>query len=166
MKVLLDVNVSNDFRDGLADALGMPDAVVRVHDEGWRTKRNGALQESASAKGYTCLVTHDKDMAQRHPPHIPVLVLDDPNHGEEGRDPESMTADEVRRMTLAGASAVADVLLREHPTVKGYTAVPIPGYGPRKALRRIMDGEHKQHPDYERNRQRRMEMGKSKARSS
>ena len=36
MKVLLDVNVSNDFRDGLADALGMPDAVVRVHDEGWR----------------------------------------------------------------------------------------------------------------------------------
>lgn len=166
MKVLLDVNVSNDFRDGLADALGLPDAVVRVHDEGWRTKRNGALQEAASAKGYTCLVTHDKDMAQRHPPHIPVLVLDDPNHGEEGRDPDSMTADEVRRMTLAGASAVADVLLREHPTVKGYTAVPIPGYRPRKALRRILDGEHKQHPDYERNRQRRAEMGKSKARSS
>lgn len=69
-------------------------------------------------------------------------------------------------MTLAGASAVADVLLRGHPTVKGYTAVPIPGYRPRKALRRIIDGEHKQHPDYERNRQRRMNAEKSKARSS
>lgn len=100
MKVLLDVNVSNNFRDRLADALDIPDAVVRAHDGGWRTKRNGALQEAASAKGYTCLVTHDKDMAQKHPSHIPVLVLDDPNHGEEGRDPNSMTADEVSRMTL------------------------------------------------------------------
>ena len=71
MKVLLDVNVSNDFRDRLADALGIPGPVVRAHDEGWRTKRNGALQEAASAKGYTCLVTHDKDMAQRHPRTFP-----------------------------------------------------------------------------------------------
>lgn len=165
MKVLLDVNVSNDFRDGLADALGMPDAVVRAHDEGWRAMRNGALQEAAAAKGYTCLVTHDKDMAQRHAPRLPVLVLDDPNHGEEGRDPESMTADEVLRMTLAGAAAVADVLLGERP-VKGYTGIPVPGYRSRKALRRIIDGEHRQHPDYERNRLRRMEVEKSKARSA
>ena len=68
-------------------------------------------------------------------------------------------------MTLAGASAVADVLLRGHPTTNSYTGVPIPGYRPRRALQRIMDGEHKQHPDYERNRQRRVEEGKSKARS-
>lgn len=166
MKVLLDVNVSNDFRDGLVEALGMPDAIVRAHDEGWRTMRNGALQEAAASKGYTCLVTHDKDMAQRHAPHIPVLVLDDPNHGEEGRDPDSMTADEVSRMTLAGAAAVADVLLREHPIAKGYTGVPIPGYTPRRALQRIIDGEHRQHPDYERNRQRRVEAEKSKGRSA
>lgn len=76
-----------------------------------------------------------------------------------------MTADEVLRMTLAGAAAVADVLLREHPVVKGYTGVPIPGYTPRKALRRIIDGEHRQHPDYDRNLQRCVEAEQSKGRS-
>ena len=70
-----------------------------------------------------------------------------------------MTADEVSQMTLAGASAVAQVLLHGHPTAKGYTGVPIPGYRPRKALQRIIDGEHRQHPDYERNRRRRRRSG-------
>ena len=76
-----------------------------------------------------------------------------------------MKTDEVRRMTLAGASAVADVLSCAHPAVEGYTGVPIPGCRPREALRRIIQGEHRQHPDYERNRQRRVEVEKSKARS-
>ena len=77
-----------------------------------------------------------------------------------------MTADEVLRMTLAAAAAVADVLLRECPTAKGYTGIPIPGYRPRKALPRIIDGEHRQHRDYERNRRRRLGVEKSKARSA
>ena len=75
-------------------------------------------------------------------------------------DGRRSVADDAR-----GAAAVAGVLLRERP-VKGYTGIPIPGYRPRKALQRIIDGEHRQHPDYERNRLRRLEVEKSKARSA
>lgn len=153
VKILLDVNVSFEFADHLADAIGMPDAVFHVVKVGWKHKRNGDLQQTAVAEGYSHLVTHDKDMADKHKPHLPVLVTDNPDHGEEGREPGTMTADEISSMTLAAAGAVADRLLRDPPPGAGYTGVAIPGYRPRKRLQRVLDGEHGQHPAREANRE-------------
>ena len=81
----------------------MPDAVFHVAKVGWKRKQNGELQQAAVAEGYTHLVTHDKDMADKHKPHLPVLVTDNPDHGEEGREPGTMTEGEIRLMTLAAA---------------------------------------------------------------
>lgn len=153
VKILLDVNVSFEFGDRLAEAIGTPDAVFHVAKVGWKRKQNGELQQAAVAEGYTHLVTHDKDMADRHKPHLPVLVTDNPDHGEEGREPGTMTEDEIRSMTLAAAGAVAERLLREPPSGPGYTGVAIPGFQPRRRLQRILDGEHEQHPAHEANRE-------------
>ena len=48
-------------------------------------KHNGELQQAGLAAGFTHLVTHDKSMADEHHPHMPVLALDDPGQGEDGR---------------------------------------------------------------------------------
>ena len=153
VKILLDVNVSFEFGDYLADAIGMPDSVFHVVKVGWKRKQNGDLQQAAVAEGYTHLVTHDKDMADKHKPHLPVLVTDNPDHGEEGREPGTMTEDEIRSMTLAAAGAVGNRLLRDPPSAPSYTGVAIPSYQPRKRLQRILDGEHEQHPTHEANRE-------------
>lgn len=70
MKVLLDAHVGHLFRESLSNALGLPDCVYRAADFGWATLQNGALQKMASADGFTHLITYDKDMANKHPPHI------------------------------------------------------------------------------------------------
>lgn len=44
------------------------------------------LQRAASAGGFTHLITYDKDMANKHPPHIPVIATDNPSHGNAGRE--------------------------------------------------------------------------------
>lgn len=153
MKVLLDVNVSFEFGDCLVDALGTRGAVFHVVRVGWKQKQNGDLQRAAVAEGYTHLVTHDKGMADGHRPHLPVLVTDNPDHGEEGREPGAVTEDEIRSMTLAAAGAVGERLLGDPPSGPGYTGVAIPGYRPRKRLQRILDEEHEQHPAHEANRE-------------
>lgn len=163
-KVLTDVNVSRAFKNGLTDALGLPDAVHGAVEKGWKTKRNGDLQDAAKAAGFTHLVTCDKDMANRHEPRLPVLVIDNPSHGEEGRTPGDMSAAEVMQMTLATASAVADVLIRDPPTHPGYYGVAVQGYKPRKQLQIILDGKHKQHPDYSANRERHAQEQRAKGR--
>ena len=86
MKVLLDAHVGHLFFRGISDALGLPDCVCRAADFGWATFRNGALQETAFADGSTHLITYDKDMANKHPPHMPVIATDNPSHGNEGRE--------------------------------------------------------------------------------
>ena len=153
VKILLDVNVSFEFGDYLADAIGTSDAVFHVVRVGWKAKQNGDLQRAAVAEGYTHLVTHDKDMADKHKPYLPVLVTDNPDHGEEGREPGTMTEDEIRSMALAAASAVGKRLLLDPPSMPSYTGVAIPNYQPRKRLQRILDGEHEQHPTHEANRE-------------
>lgn len=162
MKVLTDVNVSKALKTGLTDALGLPDAVQGAVEKGWKTKRNGDLQKVAKDAGFTHMVTCDKDMANRHEPFLPVLVIDNPSHGEEGRTPGDMSADEVMQMTLATASAVADMLIDDPPTRPGYYGVAIQGYKPRKQLQIILDGKHKQHPDYAANRERRVQEQRAK----
>ena len=153
MKILLDVNVSFEFGDYLADAIGTPDTVFHVVKVGWKQKQNGDLQRAAAAEGYTHLVTHDKEMADKHKPHLPVLVTDNPDHGEEVREPSTMTEGEIRSMTFAAAGAVGELLLRDPPSAPSYTGVTIPTYQPRKRLQRISDGEHEQHPAYAANRE-------------
>ena len=86
MKVLLDAHVGHLFSRGISDALGLPGGVCRAADFGWATFRNGALQETAFADGFTHLITYDKDMANKHPPHMPVIATDNPSHGNEGRE--------------------------------------------------------------------------------
>lgn len=148
MKVLTDVNVADNLRKHLAAALG-PDVVVRrAEAEGWAAKENGELQELAKAAAYTHLLTHDKKMARQHTPHLPVLVVDNPAHGEEGREPDDMKEDEIERMTLAAAAAVADRLTRDPPIEVDYHGIAVPGYKPRAQLQRILDGRHEQHVDY------------------
>lgn len=154
MKVLADVNVGGEFRERLANAIGSPNAVSHAVTEGWGDLENGDLQKEAKAAGFTHLVTYDKSMADKHVPHMPVLAIDNPSHGEEGRTPGDMSDDEVMRMTVAAAEAVGDRLTRDPPMRPGYYGVAIPGYKPRTQLQRILDGEHKQHPDYEANRER------------
>ena len=164
MKVLTDVNVGGKFREHLAEAIGSPDVVSHAVAEGWGDMGNGDLQKVAKAAGFTHLVTYDKSMADKHAPHMPVLAIDNPSHGEEGRTPGDMSGDEIGRMTFAAAAAVADRLTRDPPMRPGYYGVAIPGYRPRTQLQRILDEEHKQHPDYEANRKRwiREQQAKSK----
>ena len=111
------------------------------------------------------MVTYDKAMADEHPHHLPVLTLDNPSHGEEGREPGDMAADEVWQMTIASAAAVARKLIDEPSLESGYHGVTVPGYKPRKALRRILEGKHKQHPDYEASRQHYIQEQRIKSRS-
>ena len=76
MKVLLDANVSYELQEYLVDALGHDIHVAHTIRLGWRKKSNGKLQDAAVAAGYTVLVTHDKSMAERHEPKMPVIVVD------------------------------------------------------------------------------------------
>ena len=165
MKLLLDMHVSLEFKSCLIDALGPGHDVHRAYDMGWDTKENGVLQQAAKDAGYSHLVTYDKAMADEHPHHLPVLTLDNPSHGEEGREPGDMTADEVRQMTIASATATARKLIQEPSLEPGYHGVAVPGYEPRKALRRILEGKHKQHPDYEVNLQRYVQELRAKSRN-
>ena len=159
------MHVGLDFKACLIDALGPHHDVHRAYDMGWDTKENGVLQQAAKDAGYSHVVTYDKAMADEHPHHLPVLTLDNPSHGEEGREPGDMTADEVRQMTIASAEAVAHKLIHEPSLESGYDGVPVPGYKPRKALRRILEGKHRRHPDYEANRQHYINEQRTKSRS-
>ena len=165
MKVLLDMHVSFDFKACLIDALGPSHEVHRAYDLGWDTMENGVLQKAAKDAGYCHVVTYDKAMADEHPHHLPVLTLDNPSHGDAGREPGDMTADEVWQMTIASAAAVARKLIHEPSLESGYHGVAVPGYKPRKALRRILEGKHRQHPDYEANRQQYIEEQRAKSRN-
>ena len=146
MKVLLDANVSREFEALLTDALEDTDVVHSV-DLGWERKHNGELQQAGLAAGFTHLVTHDKSMADEHYPHLPVLALDDPGQGEDGRRPDDLSPDEVRAMHIASAQATADVLCRDPPSQPGYYGIVVPDYKPRKALQRIIDGEFRMNPN-------------------
>ena len=155
LSVLADVHVGSLLRAQLSEVLEPPDAVVSyAAAEGWADRQNGVLQQLAKAAGFTHLLTYDKNMADKHEPHIPVLVIDNPSHGEEGRVPGDMSKREIERMTLAAAAAVGDRLNRDPPTRDGYYGIAIPGYRPRIQLQRIIDGKHKQHPNYDANRER------------
>ena len=161
LKVLLDVNVSREFGMYLADAIGL-DAVFHSVDEGWHMLENGSLQRAAVAKDYTHLVTHDTDMAQKHAAHMPVIAIDNPDHGDMGRE-HWLSDDQIREHRMALAMAVGDELLDRPPLRHDYYAVRTPGCRPRKALQRILDGRHRQSPDHERNRQRRIAEQQAKA---
>ena len=66
---------------------------------------NGDLQKEVKAAGFTHLVTYDKSMADKHVPHMPVLAIDNPSHGEAGRTPGDISDDEIgttRRTTNGG----------------------------------------------------------------
>ena len=100
MKVLLDAHVGHLFRERLSNALGLPDCVYRAADFGWATLQNGALQKMASADGFTHLITYDKDMANKHPPHIPVIATDNPSHGNAGREQGVLSLETIRTYTV------------------------------------------------------------------
>ena len=154
MKVLLDAHVGHLFRESLSDALGLPDCVYRAADFGWATLRNGALQKAASAGGFTHLITYDKDMANKHPPHIPVIATDNPSHGNAGREQGVLSLETIRTYTVSAATAIAERLLRDPPTRAGYFGIPIPGCKSSAALQLIINECHKQHPDHKANRRR------------
>ena len=152
LKVLLDVNVSREFGMFLGDAIGL-DAVFHSVDEGWHLLENGNLQKAAVAKDYTHLVTHDTDMAQKHTAHMPVIAVDNPDHGDMGRE-HWLSDDQIRKYRMSLAVAVGDELLDRPPSRHDYHAVRTRGCRPSKALQRILDGRHRQSPDHEGNRQR------------
>ena len=154
MKVLLDAHVGHLFRQSINDALGLPDCVYRAADFGWATLQNGALQKTASADGFTHLITYDKDMANKHPPHMPVIATDNPSHGNEGREQGVLSLETIRRYTMSAAAAIAERLLCDPPTGAGYFGIPIPGCEPSAALKLIINECHWQHPDHKANRRR------------
>ena len=156
------MNVSREFGMFLVDAIGSADAVFHSVDEGWNTLENGSLQRAAAAKGYTHLVTHDTDMAQKHTAHMPVIAIDNPDHGDMGRE-HWLSDDQIRKYRMDLAGAVGDELLHRTPSRHDYHAVRTPGCRPSKALQRIMDGGHRRSPDYERNRQRHIAQQQAKA---
>ena len=167
VNVLADVHVGSVLRAHLSNLLESPgSAVSHAVAEGWADKQNGVLQKLAKAAGFTHLLTYDKNMADQHEPHIPVLVTDNPSHGEEGRVPGDMSKREIERMTLAAATAVGDRLNQDPPTRDGYYGIAIPGYSPRAQLQRIIDGKHKQHPDYEANREQWMRKQRAKSKKT
>ena len=96
---------------------------------------------------------------------MPVLQVDNPKHGEEGREPDELTEAEISRMTVATASALAARLTNDPPMNVDYHGIEVPGYRPRKALQLIIDGKHEQHPDYEANRQRHIREQRAKSRT-
>ena len=154
MKVLLDAHVGRLFGESLNDALGLPDCVYRAANFGWATLRNGALQRTASAEGFTHLITYDKDMANKHPPHMPVIATDNPSHGNEGREQGTLSLETIRGYTVSAAAAIAERLLRYPPTRAGYFGVSIPDCKPSAALQLIINECHRQHPDHKANRRR------------
>ena len=122
VNVLADVHVGSALRAHLSDMLeSSGSAVSHAVAEGWADKQNGVLQKLAKAAGFTHLLTYDKNMADEHEPHMPVLVTDNPSHGEEGRVPGDMSEREIERMTLAAAAAVGERLNHDPPTQDGYS---------------------------------------------
>lgn len=163
MKLLTDADTSPLFTDMLADATGV--WVKHVRDEGWEGKENGELQGLASERGYTHLVTFDKDMADAHEPSMPVVVVDDPN---DDRFQAIDDTEEGYTIRLRRTASAIGKFLREAPDLEiGYHAVLVEGLNPSRKIRRISRNEHDQHPDREENRQRRRqqvrESGRAKA---
>lgn len=152
LKVLLDVNVSRELGAFLVEALGLEtDAVAHAVDEGWKLLDNGALQAAAVDKDYTHLVTQDTAMAQRHAALMPVIAIDNPDHGNMGRE-HNLPSDVIVKHRRSLAIAIGDELLHNTHRRHDYHAVPTPGCVPSVALQRIIDGRHKQGPGHERNR--------------
>lgn len=149
MKVLVDQHVSGSFQAHLAEGIGVD--VKHASAEGWSDLGNGALQEVAIAKGYTHLVSYDKDMANKHPPHMPVLLVDDPNDERYHNAPDDKTNEALEFRTLLTASAVARCLVESPRMAKDYHAVLVEGLPASKALKLVAQRRHKQHPDYKAN---------------
>ena len=162
MKVLLDVNASRELGMFLVDAVGSADAVFHAVDEEWNMLENGSLQRAAVAKDYTHRVTHDTDMAQKHIAHLPVIAIDNPDHGDMGRE-HWLSDDQIRKYRMALAEAVGDELLDRTPSRRDYHAVRTPGCRPSKALQRILDGRHRQSPDHDWNREQHIAEQRAKA---
>ena len=138
------MNVSPSFGDNLRSMLQEVD-VARATDEDLDKHENGELQLAALELGYTHMVSYDKRMASDHPPHMPVLLLDDPKQGFADSPPSS--PDELETRLVASAKATAEIL--QGPTLAvRYHGVAVPGYKPHRNLRRVLEGKHRTHPDY------------------
>ena len=124
LKVLLDVNVSRELGAFLVEALGLEtDAVAHAVDEGWKLLDNGALQAAAVDKDYTHLVTQDTAMAQRHAALMPVIAIDNPDHGNMGRE-HNLPSDVIVKHRRSLAIAIGDELLHNTHRRHDYHAVP------------------------------------------
>ena len=163
MKVLVDQHVSGSFQAHLADGTGVD--VKHASDEGWSDLDNGLLQEVAIAESYTHLVSYDKDMANRHPPHMPVLLVDDPNDERYHIAPDDKTSEALERRTVLTASAVARCLVETPPMARDYHAILVEGLPASKALKLVAQRRHKQHPDYETNLKRHIAEQRAKGRN-
>ena len=162
MKVLVDQHVSGSFQAHLADSTGAN--VRHASEEGWSNLGNGRLQEAAVAKGYTHLVSYDKDMANRHPPRMPVLLVDDPNDERYHIAPDDRTNEALERRTRLTASAAARLLNEATPMARDYHAVLVEGLPASRALTLVAQHRHRQHPEYEANLQRHIARQRAKSR--
>ena len=166
MKVLVDQHVSGSFQAHLGDNTGAD--VRHASQEGWSDLGNGRLQEVAVAKGYTHLVSYDKDMANRHPPRMPVLLVDDPNDERYHIAPDDKTNEALERrtrLTASAASAAARLLNEAAPMARDYHAVLVEGLPASRALTLVAQRRHRQHPDYEANLKRHIAEQRAKSRN-
>ena len=112
------------FRDHLRGYLGVD--VTRALDVGeLDLLDNGTLQRAALGEGYTHMVTHDKRMASDHPPHMPVVAIDDPMQPYPAGS--ILTPAEARERNKAAARATAEFLMSKELGI-GYHAVEVHGY--------------------------------------
>ena len=122
------------------------------------------VQEVAVAKGYTHLVSYDKDMANRHPPRMPVLLVDDPNDERYHIAPDDRTNEALERRTRLTASAAARLLNEAAPMARDYHAVLVEGLPASRVLTLVAQHRHRQHPEYEANLQRHIARQRAKSR--